>query len=141
MARRPADRDRRHPGPGAVDGLPVHPGRLCHGLHVCASGQQGLQRNLSAGEIVEQVLHLQTACGHPITHVVVMGMGEPLANYEATVAAIRTIIDPQRLGISARRVTVSTVGLPAQIRRLAEEDIPLTLAIRLHAPTDGCAAG
>jgi len=63
-------------------------------------------------------------------------MGEPLANYDATLAAIRAIVDPARLGISARRVTVSTVGLPRQIRKLAREDLPVTLAISLHAPTD-----
>ena len=102
----------------------------------CASGEGGFKRNLSAGEILEQLLHLQQASGRRITHVVVMGMGEPLANYAATVAAVRGMIDPKRLGISARRVTVSTVGLPAAMRRLAKEDLPITLAVSLHAPND-----
>jgi len=102
----------------------------------CATQLDGLKRNLSAGEIVEQVFHLQQAAGRRVTHVVFMGMGEPLANYDATVAAVRAMVDPQRLGISARQVTVSTVGLPRQIRRLAGEKLPITLAISLHAPTD-----
>jgi 23S rRNA (adenine2503-C2)-methyltransferase len=106
------------------------------GCTFCASGEGGLRRNLTAGEIVEQVFHLQQATGQKVTHVVFMGTGEPLANYEATVGAVRAIIDPLRLGISARRVTISTVGLPKAIRRLAAEDLPITLAISLHAPTD-----
>jgi len=106
------------------------------GCGFCASGQDGLVRNLSAGEIVEQVLHLQQAAERRITNVVLMGMGEPLANYDAVLSAIRTIVDPKRLAVSARKVTVSTVGLPKAIRRLAREAPPVTLAISLHAPTD-----
>ena len=102
----------------------------------CASGADGFRRNLTSGEILEQLLHLRQAGGRAITNVVFMGIGEPLANYDATVSAVRAIIDPQRFGISARRVTVSTVGLPKQIRRLAAEDIPVTLAISLHAFND-----
>ncbi len=102
----------------------------------CASGMHGLKRNLTVAEIVEQVMHLSGETPNRISHVVFMGMGEPLANYEATVGAIRAMIDPQRLGISARHITVSTVGLPKGIRKLAEEDIPVTLAISLHAATD-----
>jgi 23S rRNA (adenine2503-C2)-methyltransferase len=103
------------------------------GCLFCASGLGGVQRDLTAGEIIEQVLQLQHATGLAVTHVVFMGMGEPLANYDATLGAIRGIIDPRRLGISARRVTVSTIGLPEQILRLAGEDLPVTLAISLHA--------
>jgi len=106
------------------------------GCAFCATGLGGQRRNLSAGEIVEQVFHLQRAAGRRVSHVVFMGMGEPLANYRATVAAVRALIDPQRLGISGRHVTVSTVGLPKQIRRLAGEKLPITLAISLHAPND-----
>ena len=106
----------------------------------CASGAAGLERNLTGGEIVEQVLHLQAATGQKVTHVVFMGMGEPLANYDATLFAVRAMIDPQRLGISARHITVSTVGLPKAIRQLAAENIPLTLAISLHAPSDALRA-
>ena len=102
----------------------------------CASGMDGLTRNLTCGEIIEQILHLQLAGKRSVTNVVFMGMGEPLANYDATVAAVRAMIDPKRLGISPRRVTVSTVGLPQQIRRLAGENLPITLAISVHAATD-----
>ncbi len=110
------------------------------GCGFCASGLDGLQRNLSAGEIIEQVLQLQQATGQKVTNVVFMGMGEPLANYDATVRAVRALIDPARGGLSARRITVSTVGLPKQIRRLAGEDLPITLAISLHAPDDALRA-
>ena len=106
------------------------------GCVFCASGLGGLGRNLTAGEIVEQIFHLQSACRERVSNVVLMGMGEPLANYEATVSAIRAIVDPQRLGISARRVTLSTIGFPDLIRKLIAEDLPITLAISLHAATD-----
>lgn len=102
----------------------------------CASGLGGLQRNLTAGEIVEQVLQLQQATQQRVTNVVFMGIGEPLLNYDATVQAVRTLIDPNRGALSARKITVSTAGLPKAIYRLAEEDLPITLAISLHAPTD-----
>lgn len=106
------------------------------GCAFCASGLGGLGRDLTAGEIVEQVLQLQHVTGQAVTNVVFMGMGEPLANYDATVQAVRTLIDPDRGGLSARKITVSTCGLPGPIRRLAEEDLPITLAISLHAPND-----
>ncbi len=106
------------------------------GCAFCASGQQGLGRNLTAGEIVEQVLQLQQAAGQKVTHVVFMGMGEPLANYDATLSAVRTLIDPERGGLSGRHITISTIGIPAAMRKLAGEGIPLTLAISLHAPDE-----
>lgn len=106
------------------------------GCAFCATGLGGLRRDLSGGEIVEQVFHVQAAAGLRVTNAVFMGMGEPLANYDATVRAVRALIDPQRAGLSARHVTVSTVGLPKQIRRLAAEKLPITLAISLHAPDD-----
>lgn len=106
------------------------------GCKFCASGLDGLQRNISAGEILQQLIHLRQTTGTAPTNVVFMGMGEPLANYEASIAAIRAIIDPDRFGISARRVTLSTIGIPSAIRRLATEDLAITLAISLHAPTD-----
>ncbi len=102
----------------------------------CASGMDGMQRNLSCGEIIEQLLHLRSVAESRITNVVFMGVGEPLANYANTVSAVRAIIDPERLGISARHVTVSTIGLAKQIRRLGKEGLPITLAISLHAPND-----
>ncbi len=106
------------------------------GCAFCASGLDGVQRDLTGGEIIEQVLQLRAACGVEVSHVVFMGMGEPLANYDATLFAVRGLVDPKRGGISARRVTASTIGLPTAIRRLAGEDLPITLAISLHAPTD-----
>jgi 23S rRNA (adenine2503-C2)-methyltransferase len=105
------------------------------GCAFCASADGGLGRSLTAGEILEQLLHLRQAAGG-VTHVVFMGSGEPLANYDATVAAVRAIVDPRRFGLSARRVTVSTVGLPEAMRRLAGERLPVTLALSLHAPHD-----
>ncbi len=106
------------------------------GCAFCATARDGLRRNLRTEEILQQVLHLRQATGREITNVVFMGMGEPLANYDATVAAVRALIDPERFGLSARRITVSTIGLPGKIRRLAKEGLPVTLAISLHAPND-----
>src|SRR5919202_4531337 len=105
----------------------------------CATGEMGLLRNLAGAEIVDQVRHWQrvlAARGERVSHVVFMGMGEPLHNYAATVAAVRTLVDPDAFGISARRVTVSTAGVVPKIDALAEEGIPLNLAVSLHAPND-----
>ena len=107
------------------------------GCRFCASGLGGLEGNLSAGRILEQVWHLSRLPGvERISHVVFMGMGEPLANLNAVTSAIRTLNAPWGFGISARRITVSTVGLPAAIRKLCEFEIPVTLALSLHAPLD-----
>jgi len=108
------------------------------GCRFCASGLGGLDGNLSAGRIVEQVWKLARLqrVGR-ITNVVFMGMGEPLANLSAVVPAVRTIAAPWGLGISARKITISTVGLPQAILNLADQlDLPVTLALSLHAPTD-----
>lgn len=112
----------------------------------CATGQAGLTRNLSAGEIVSQVmagsrdLAAGGVAGGPgrVGNIVFMGMGEPLANYRAVSAALRALTQaaPDGMGISARGITVSTVGLVPQMRRLAEEGLPVTLAVSLHAPDD-----
>lgn len=105
------------------------------GCAFCATGVGGLARDLTSGEIVDQVLALQR--DNPerrISHVVYMGMGEPLLNYDAVVASIRLLA--VEAGISARRLTVSTVGVAPAIRRLAEEDLPVALALSLHAPDD-----
>ncbi len=112
----------------------------------CATGQAGLTRNLSTAEIVEQVLagarSLQRGeiAGGPgrVSNVVFMGMGEPLANYAAVIGAIHRLVDPapEGLGMSARGITVSTVGLVPRILELAEEGLPVTLALSLHAPDD-----
>ncbi len=107
------------------------------GCRFCASGLGGLDGQLSRGQIVEQVWRLnQLPDIDRITNIVFMGMGEPLANFDNVINAIRTLVAPWALNISARKITVSTVGLPAQIRRLAAIDIPITLAISLHAPND-----
>ncbi|MDR7329592.1 23S rRNA (adenine(2503)-C(2))-methyltransferase RlmN [Corynebacterium guangdongense] len=107
----------------------------------CATGQSGLDRNLSMGEMVEQVRHAAAtmhAEGGRLSNVVFMGMGEPMANYKRMISTVRQITSPapHGFGISARNVTVSTVGLAPQIRLLADEGIPVTLAISLHTPDD-----
>ncbi len=112
----------------------------------CATGQGGLQRNMSTAEIVEQVvagarsLSRGEVPGGPgrVSNVVFMGMGEPLANYRAVIGAVRRLTEPapSGLGMSARGVTVSTVGLVPRINQLAAEGIPVTLALSLHAPDD-----
>jgi 23S rRNA (adenine2503-C2)-methyltransferase len=108
------------------------------GCAFCLTGTMGVQRDLGAGEIVGQVLAARRLLepGRRITHVVYMGMGEPLANYAATVASLRTLTDARGLGFSPRRVTVSTVGLVPAIERLGRESLRVNLAISLHATTD-----
>jgi len=127
------------------------------GCRFCASGLGGLDGNLTPGKIVQQVWQLgrlprelpgelpggfagelpgELPGVNGITNVVFMGMGEPLANFEAVTAATKIMMADWGLGISGRRITVSTVGIPSGIRRLAELDLPVTLAISLHAPND-----
>jgi 23S rRNA (adenine2503-C2)-methyltransferase len=101
----------------------------------CASGIGGLRRNLTPGEIVDQVLALQSRTGARVDHVVFMGVGEPLMNYEATLAAVRLLTG--EMGIGQRRITISTVGIPAGIRKLAKAGLQVGLAISLHAPDQG----
>jgi 23S rRNA (adenine2503-C2)-methyltransferase len=105
----------------------------------CFTGTMGLERNLTADEIIGQVVIANAALApdQRVTHIVFMGMGEPLANYRATVRAIRVLTDGKLgLGYSPRRVTVSTVGLVSGIEKLAREDLRVNLAISLHATTD-----
>ena len=112
----------------------------------CATGQAGLTRNLSTGEIVEQVVAAARACaagdlaGGPtrLSNVVFMGMGEPLANYNAVTDAVHRLVDPQPngLGLAQRHITVSTVGLVPAMHRLVDEGLQVTLAVSLHAPDD-----
>jgi 23S rRNA (adenine2503-C2)-methyltransferase len=106
------------------------------GCPFCATGQAGLRRNLTVGEIVEQVVRAMAACRpvHPLSNVVFMGMGEPLANYDRVWAAVERICGD--LGLSARHVTISTVGVVPGIRRLASEGLPVRLAVSLHAAND-----
>src|SRR5207253_7560853 len=113
----------------------------------------GVKGNLSAAQIVEQVFRLnqilasQSGAGSSrseiaaretprITNIVFMGMGEPLANYANVMKAVRILHDPKCFNLGARRITISTVGVPAKMRELAREELPLNLAISLHAPTE-----
>ncbi|MGQ9715315.1 MAG: 23S rRNA (adenine(2503)-C(2))-methyltransferase RlmN, partial [Anaerolineae bacterium] len=120
------------------------------GCPFCATGQSGFRRNLTAGEMVEQVLHFERVArrggtlrrasapepAHQLTNVVLMGMGEPFLNYEAVLSAIRRLADPRGFGFSPRRATISTVGVVPGILRLAEESLPVRLAVSLHAAED-----
>src|SRR5947209_1980489 len=121
------------------------------GCTFCATGQMGFDRHLSAGEIVAQVLHFAselraapwTAAGLPastpidhITNIVLMGMGEPLHNYNNVLQALRILNSPEGFNLGARHMTVSTVGLVPAIRKLSQEPLQVNLAISLHAPTD-----
>jgi len=120
------------------------------GCPFCATGLGGLVRNLSPGEIIAQVHWFERwlrednpdseglAVTRPsrVTNIVVMGMGEPLANYNATMQALGAIADPKTFALSARNITLSTAGLVPKIERLAEEPLPIRLAVSLHAPTD-----
>jgi len=105
----------------------------------CATGQSGFQRDLAASEIVAQVLFVQNRLkqeGKQITNIVYMGMGEPLANYGQVLRSARLLNHPIGLNLGARRLTISTCGLAPQIRRLAEEDLQVNLAVSLHAVDD-----
>jgi 23S rRNA (adenine2503-C2)-methyltransferase len=109
------------------------------GCPFCASGLEGLVRNLTAGEIVGQVLFFARQLaqqGERLNNVVVMGMGEPLANYEATWGALRRLMDERGPNLGARRITISTAGLVPGIHRLAAQKAQVRLAISLHSPTD-----
>jgi 23S rRNA (adenine2503-C2)-methyltransferase len=108
------------------------------GCVFCASGLNGVDRNLTTGEIIEQVLRLQQLLppDERLSHIVVMGMGEPLANLDAVLAALELVSHADRLDISARRITISTVGLPAAIKRLSGLNSRYQLAVSLHAPND-----
>lgn len=109
------------------------------GCVFCASTLGGVARNCSTGEMIDQVVYVQrelAARGERVSSVVLMGSGEPLENYEAVVAFIRLLGAPLGLGIGLRHITLSTCGIVPGIRRLAAEDLPITLAVSLHAPTD-----
>jgi 23S rRNA (adenine2503-C2)-methyltransferase len=114
------------------------------GCTFCATGQGGFQRNLTAGEIVEQVLFFERelrkpgprSTDHRLTNVVLMGMGEPFANYTALLDALKRLSDPLGYNFGARRITVSTVGLVPMIERFAQERLQVNLAVSLHAATN-----
>ncbi len=107
-----------------------------YGCKFCASGLEGFSRNLSPNEIVDQLIAVERATGEKIDNIVFMGMGEPLANLENVLRAIRIINAEWGLGIGARHITISTSGLAPQIRKLAEEPLQIRLAISLHGATD-----
>lgn len=132
------DGDRRTACVSSQVGCPV-------GCKFCASGINGVKGNLSASQIVEQVYHLNVFLqqgeqgANPvgrITNVVFMGMGEPLANYANVIAAIHILHDPGCFNIGGRKLTISTVGVPPKMRELANEGLPINLAISLHAPNE-----
>jgi 23S rRNA (adenine2503-C2)-methyltransferase len=100
----------------------------------CATGKLGFMRNLSVGEIVEQYLYVQHDSGKDVKNIVFMGQGEPLLNYDNLIPAIHLLNQSAEVGM--RHITVSTSGIVPKIAKLAEEDLQLTLAISLHAPTD-----
>ncbi len=104
------------------------------GCTFCATGTQGLTRNLTTGEIVAQFLLLQSLSERRITHIVLMGMGEPLLNYDATLKAIRIL--NAECGLAMRHITLSTVGIVPNIEKLMAENLQLTLAVSLHAPNN-----
>ncbi|MEO6434471.1 MAG: 23S rRNA (adenine(2503)-C(2))-methyltransferase RlmN [Tepidisphaeraceae bacterium] len=153
------DGDRRTACVSSQVGCPV-------GCRFCASGVNGVKGNLTAGQIVEQVYRLNQILAEGsgegsgfrvqgsgnasslnpeprtlnpssrISNVVFMGMGEPMANYAAVIKAVRILNDPQCLNLGARRITISTVGVPAKMRQLAEEELSINLALSLHAPNE-----
>ena len=108
------------------------------GCYFCATGQGGFERNLTAGEILAQIMGFareqRQSGGRPVTNVVFMGMGEPLANYANVWRAVETLTSPDGFGLGARHITISTVGIAAGIRRLATEPLQVGLAVSLHAP-------
>jgi 23S rRNA (adenine2503-C2)-methyltransferase len=126
------DQERRTACISSQVGCPV-------GCRFCASGMAGAKGNLSADQIVEQIIQLNlllAPAGERISNIVFMGMGEPLANYAAVMQAVRVLHDPGCLNLGARRITISTVGVPKRMLELAQEDLPLNLAISLHAPNE-----
>jgi 23S rRNA (adenine2503-C2)-methyltransferase len=157
-----AERERQHSADGTLklgfdtrDGFPVEAVAMRHANRrtvcvssqsgcplqctFCATGAMGLGRNLTAGEIVEQVLVLARALrdeGERVSNVVMMGMGEPFLNYDAVLAACRTLNDHDGFGLGARQIAISTAGWVPGIDRLAQEPLQVRLALSLHAPTD-----
>ncbi len=107
-----------------------------YGCKFCASGLEGFSRNLRPNEIVDQIIAIERESGEKIDNIVFMGMGEPLANFNNLIRAIRIINAPWALGIGARHITVSTSGLAPEIKKLTDEPLQIRLAISLHAATD-----
>ena len=107
-----------------------------YGCKFCASGLEGFSRNLRANEIIDQIIAIERVSGEKIDNIVFMGMGEPLANFENVMRAIRIVNAPWVLGIGARHITLSTSGLAPQIKKLADEPLQIRLAVSLHGATD-----
>jgi 23S rRNA (adenine2503-C2)-methyltransferase len=106
------------------------------GCRFCASTIGGKERDLLPSEMLEQIYRIQKLSGERVSHVVVMGTGEPFDNYDNLIRFLRILTEPGGLHISARNITVSTCGIPDRIRAFAQEDMPITLALSLHAPND-----
>lgn len=102
----------------------------------CQTGKGVFGRNLTSGEILDQICHLKSHCEHDKVNLVFMGMGEPLLNFDAIAQTIRVLNDPLGMDMGSRRITVSTAGLPRQMRRLADEELRCSLALSLNATTD-----
>ncbi len=105
------------------------------GCKFCSTGTMGLVRNLTPGEIVEQILQIKKLSSHRITNVVFMGMGEPFMNYTRAVQASRILGDPEGVALATRRITFSTSGVVPKIYQFTDDEVPFGLAISLHAPT------
>ena len=109
------------------------------GCVFCATGQMGFETNLKAEHIISQVIHFEEILrerGEHVTNLVFMGMGEPMANYDEMIRAIKILTDPRGFGLGQRHITISTIGIKAGIERLAEENLQIGLAISLHAPNN-----
>ncbi|HHV11939.1 MAG TPA: 23S rRNA (adenine(2503)-C(2))-methyltransferase RlmN [Clostridiales bacterium] len=106
------------------------------GCKFCASAIGGKERDLLPSEMLDQIYRIQTLSGERVSNIVVMGTGEPLDNYDHLIRFLRLATDPKGLNISARNITVSTCGIPDKIRAFAEERLPVTLALSLHAPNN-----
>ena len=106
------------------------------GCRFCASTLDGLERNLTAAEMLDQIYRIQALTGERVSNVVIMGSGEPMDNYGNVIRFVRMLSDENGLHISQRNITVSTCGIVPGIRKLAEEDLQITLALSLHAPND-----
>lgn len=106
------------------------------GCRFCASTLDGLERNLTSAEMLDQIYRIQQDTGERVSNIVIMGSGEPMDNYDQVVRFVRMISDPDGLNISQRNITISTCGIVPGIRRLAEENLQVTLALSLHAPND-----
>ena len=106
------------------------------GCRFCASTLDGLERNLTASEMLDQIYRIQVQTGERVSNIVIMGSGEPMDNYDNVVRFVRMISDPNGLNISQRNITISTCGIVPGIRKLTQENLQVTLALSLHAPND-----